>query len=314
MRRTRVSVKPYVDKIDCTCDASHPDIPLNSVKPLSDADQGLLIIDCTDQNSKHIKPPAFRTAASLSNPYYASASGQFHGDHVDFLKAHALSFDRNKILVIDLRHEPHGFAGGLPISCFKCKNMAGFEMDEDTFLHRLGENYGKTLELHEIVVKAGGSIWQSEVKYVDLDATDKLQSEKDFLRSHGLDYCRIHVVDHHRPSDLYVDMLIEVILTHQSHWMHFHCRGGKGRSSVAICMMDMIVNRDKGISFNDFLKRRHVDLEAAQSPSCIHKAWKSPTAKERYAFLKSFWVYTNECPKGFKNGTQWSVWAASSRD
>jgi len=67
---------------------------------------------------------------------------------------------------------------------------------------------------------------------------------------------RITVTDHRSPLDDQVDLFVQSVKNlPKETWLHFHCRGGAGRTTTFMSMYDMMHNA-KNVSFEDIMKRQ----------------------------------------------------------
>ena len=66
-------------------------------------------------------------------------------------------------------------------------------------------------------------------------------------------YCRFPTTDHVRPRDTEVDAFVAFASTLPTDtWLHFHCRGGDGRTTTFLVMHDTMHNAP-GVSIEDIL-------------------------------------------------------------
>jgi protein tyrosine phosphatase len=89
----------------------------------------------------------------------------------------------------------------------------------------------------------------------------------------------------------------------QNQWLYFHCKGGKGRTTTFMAMVDMIHNA-KQHSFEEILIRQQklggqnlLNLNPAKPLNNY--------AAERLEFLNSFYQY---CQQNNVGKTSWKVW------
>jgi Inositol hexakisphosphate len=129
----------------------------------------------------------------------------------------------------------------------------------------------------------------------------------------GVDYLRLPTTDHCRPRDSEVQDFVSFETTLPANtWLHFHCRGGDGRTTIFMAMHDIIHNAPAD-SLSAILARQHqiggVDLSrVSASPA----KFAYPFDVERVAFLPSFYQYVCDAkPGGFT--LPWSVWVAGKR-
>lgn len=253
------------------------------------ADEPYLLLNMAN---KMKLPKNFRIDTHLN----ASASGQFSTKSLEtMLKA----FPKDKsILVVDLRQESHGFANGAAISWRKPpKNWANIDktlpeiiQDEKTRL--------KQLESHRFsLIYHFGLPFPIYVR--------STQTEEELTESFYLNYLRIPVADHRRPADADVDHFILSVRGLPSNaFVAFHCAAGKGRSTIFICMYDMIRNAKK-TSYEAILERQYksggVDYLAVKA----NAAWKQSDFRKKQELLKNFYQYCRESDPLTVLWTEW---------
>jgi hypothetical protein len=135
-------------------------------------------------------------------------------------------------------------------------------------------------------------------------------TEREIAKEVGSGYIRIPTTDHVRPRDEEVDCFVafDTALA-PGVWLHFHCRGGDGRTTTFLAMHDMIHNAPQ-VSVDDILVRQNwlggVDL---YTPPDDNKSYEFPFAVEREHFIRDFYDYVFEAKRGgFK--LRWSAWVA----
>lgn len=260
-----------------------------------------LIVNETSSNSL---PRNFRTMAQPSDKSAMegleklplSASGQFCSKE---LKRLLKELPKKKILVLDLRQESHGFLNGEPVSWYAEKNWANkhltdaeIEKDQRRKLRALTEqDFTTTYE-------------KRSDKALVIPVTS-VCDEKTLVESLGAHYKRFFVTDHVRPTDATVDQFVALIRTlPKDHWIHLHCKAGKGRTTTFLAMADMIHNSKK-FSCDQILKRQHSLGGSALMKSPGRSSWKHSLHKERLAMLKNFYQYCKEVPDF---SVKWSDW------
>lgn len=240
----------------------------------------------------------------------ASASGQFTADELPKILS-AIPTTKQNIWIVDLRQESHGFIDGLPVSWVSDRNAANidknaFEIarEEKALLYNIGQQ--TTVTVHELKKLADGKV-ASDTSYLMIP--DDVETEQELVHALGAKYARIYVLDHNKPSDEEVDRFIYFIKYKVKHgdWLHFHCRGGRGRSSTFLTMYDMIRNAPR-LTFTEVMQRQAKigSIQLDVMPSTINKIWKKDGAHERYLFLCEFYEYVVD-PNGFAV-RNWSSW------
>jgi protein-tyrosine phosphatase len=217
-----------------------------------------------------------------------------------------------KIFIIDLREESHGYLNGQAINLTmpnnwvnRGKNYDDVIKDENDWLASLSQK--RFAEVHTNLDFDSYDASSSK----EIVAIESIQNEKDVVESLGLNYFRITVSDHCAPHDVDVDRFLNFVdnLDDDS-WLHFHCRGGAGRSSTFLSIYYMLKHANE-ISFDSIINMHktvqpYYDLTTGSfvNTHLIH------CYQERYQFLKRFYEFAqarlNHHPQ------TWSEWRANS--
>ena len=266
----------------------------------------ILVFDRLESEAKIAKK--YRVIKDLR----VSGSGQFSADELYKLLV-AIPAPKNHIWIIDLRQESHGFIDGIPISWYKNQNTGNInktasqiKKEEEKLLTDLSKQ--KSVAVYTLRKLDDGNVM------VDKPTTmipELVESEEQLVTSLGAHYKRLYVLDHNKPDDQEVDNFIDFIRKVKAQdWLHFHCRGGKGRSSTFIAMYDIILNSQKS-TFVQIMQRQAKlgNIKLNELPTSKNKLWKSAAAKERYEFLKRFYIYVID-PAGYATHS-WAAWNAA---
>lgn len=82
--------------------------------------------------------------------------------------------------------------------------------------------------------------------------------EKDVAQQFDFGYINIEIDSKIVTPDKAVDQFVAFIDTlSENKWLHFHCRHGKGRTSMMLIMYDMMKNAPK-VALDDIVKRQHL--------------------------------------------------------
>ena len=222
-----------------------------------------------------------------------------------------------KVYVIDLREEPHFFIGGQSVTILKKSN----KVNEHKFYPFLSIRYDKMLLFEEALIRQikGNHkhyiyeiLKKKEQEYkTHCVLTDDILTERQLVQDSGAHYLRFSVTDHRRPTDAQVDAFLRVLKEiPKNSWIHFHCRGGVGRTSTFILMLDIIQNGKK--KSLDELVKINVNNGASKSlfsPNPCKKE-KLVDAYKRKDFLINFYKFINDSNgyKGSCNNVTWSDW------
>ncbi len=228
-----------------------------------------------DRKKSHKSTPNFRKATDqllssntlstqgLKN-LRASASGQLSYEELYALKN---KLGVKKLILIDLRQEPHALICGQPVH-WKHKII----IDNP----------------HKIIALEKKFITMAKKTHITAERTtpnyvQDFVMESDLAHSLGITSLRLPIQAGKIPSDPIIEKLVQIFdsIDDQT-WIHFHCRQGNGRATTAIICYDIFCNAHK-VSYDDILKRHHalggVEI-AKRSKYAVHNQ-----------FLKKFYGY-----------------------
>ncbi|WP_026885116.1 fused DSP-PTPase phosphatase/NAD kinase-like protein [Clostridium beijerinckii] len=208
------------------------------------------------------------------------------------------------IIDIDLRQEDHGFINGVGISWFGKNNKYNKGISREQVISDENSNLDKISKDKHIKfgeLPKGKSI--NTIK--SIDNPESVETEEELAKGLGMSYLRITVTDHEKPTDDQVDLFIESIKNlPQDTWIHFHCRGGAGRTTTFMSMYDMMHNA-KNVSFKDIMNRQKLI-----GGSDLLKGKNKDEDKSRVEFLNMFYKYCKDNQDGYE--TPWSQWTKNS--
>lgn len=213
----------------------------------------------------------------------------------------------SRCTVVDLRQESHGFLNGAAISWFALKDRANRNKsleqiisDETMRLHELRNEHEVTV--YRITKKnADGGIASADPLLFKVEGS---ASEEEITLQSQLDYIRIPVADHARPSDDVVERFIAFVKElPKDTWLHFHCETGEGRTTTFMIMYDMMRN-SQHVSLSDIINRQWLLGGFNMMVLPTLDDWKFDLAIERILFLKTFYQYCKENQGSFKQSWQ----------
>lgn len=231
----------------------------------------------------------------------ASGSAQFSAETLpQMLQA----IPDEKVVIVDLREEPHGFAGGTAVSWYgehnwlnRGKGLKEIAVDEKIRL--------------EALQKRGISVVHRRYKEKTIRfeptvrVTTQAMTEEELAKRHGVGYYRLPVTDHLRPSDKAVDAFVAFVKgLPQDTWLHFHCFAGKGRTTTFLTMYDMMKSA-KNEDIAKIIKRQRSlgGTNLMEIPDMEH--WRGPGIEERSRFIQDFYRY---CRENASFSISWSEW------
>ncbi len=194
------------------------------------------------------------------------------------------------VSLIDLRQEAHGLVNDLSISWVAAKNWGFVGLNSDEMLNREKRYLSK---LH-----IGGKIKGKRIRSVE--------TEESLVRSLGINYIRLNVTDHLRPSDAEVDRFIEALKDiPRGSWIHFQDRDGRVRASSFLLMYQFLRSAPDA----DFasLVKRHTGAEDFDVFKVFAEGeWETPYQRDLAEFLRAFYEYARTDP--LQSGLSWSDW------
>lgn len=250
-------------------------------------DQVMLALDSPNNNTL--------THMFHMTPLNASGSGQFSEKGLEAMLAVIPS---NQIMVVDLREESHGFLNGNAVGWFTEKNWINAGLSKEEIIE-------VESRLLSDLSKQSSVILYIEREYPTVYEVSEVMSEEKLTARYGVAYYRLPVQDHVRPTDATVDTFVNFMKNlNPDIWLHFHCRGGKGRTTTFLVMLDIMQNAQTDV-LEDIIKRQHLygGKDLFKDPE--KGEWKDPLVLERIEFLKAFHRYARECPDFSIPWTEW---------
>ncbi|MEI6531660.1 MAG: hypothetical protein WCN87_02430, partial [Chlamydiota bacterium] len=227
----------------------------------------------------------------------ASGSAQFTESGLLKLKE---KFASKSLMIVDLRRESHGFVDGLPISWFLWNtnwSNLGYSIEE------ISANEEERLALlrkeKNITIQRISIIDDKRIRTPIPVTVTSAATESNLAARDGVGYVRVPISDHKAPEVAQINQIITLFKTRPaSGWLHFHCKGGKGRTSVVLAMWDMLYNAKKD-SFETILARENAfsNYDIQKNPPDGHYF----TEREvRLHVLKSFYEYCRDNKDDYK--------------
>jgi hypothetical protein len=215
----------------------------------------------------------------------ASSSGQF-SEKTFVTLLEELSSCSEKLVIVDLRAESHGFVNGQSVcwrNRFNDRDPTSEEVEEE-------ENVGLAQALSE------GYLFVDQLELQVFRAI----TERALVEDAGHTYVRLPLMNAHRPSEQFTDQFVQFIKSlSPDEWVHFHSEVDKTKTRLLMILMHIIKNGDQ-ISFEDILWRQQIlNEEFAQEEEF------KQTEQERLTFLHEFYTYMQQFPNC---DILWSEW------
>ncbi|CEK10572.1 phosphatase domain-containing putative toxin [Legionella hackeliae] len=218
-----------------------------------------------------------------------------------------LGMNPKKTIVVDLRQESHGYLNGMAITLSTTHNW--INLDKTNEEAKLAERYWLNLLKNQLIASVLTPQQFETNNYLQPININiqTIQSEKEVVKQHGFDYERFYVSDHRAPIDTEVNRFVEFYRHLPADtWLHIHCRGGKGRTTSFMAIIDMLHNADK-VSFEEIISRQasippfyNLAMIVRSDPDL------TPFYIERFQFLQQFYHFAKASLQGYQ-GT-WLEW------
>lgn len=192
-----------------------------------------------------------------------------------------LSHIKKEIIIVDGISEYHGYINNIPATYLGYNKL---DPDLRYPLRRLLFT-GTTQAKREVVIP-----------------------EKDVAQQFGFGYINIEIDSKISTPDKAVDEFVAFIdALPENKWLHFHCRHGKGRTSMMLIMYDIMKNAP-AVALADIVKRQHLLGSEDLFDTTVWKMgnYTCETLERRKEFIKQFYAFISQRKAG---GIQhWSEW------
>ena len=237
-----------------------------------------------------------------------SGSGQFSHNGLRRIRR---EIGYARATIIDLRQECHGFVNGMAVCWFGRHNNANKGLSNE---EAAAKETAKIRALAEAPSFTFDYLEGKSLKRIDEPVTSPktVMSEQALAEQEGFGYKRFYVTDHHKPSAEEADRFIAFLQAlPASTWLHYHCRGGVGRTTTFMLMHDML-RHAKEVALEDILRRHR--LNGGRDMYRLHPDpdnYKYLPALERIAFIEDFYQYCLDNRDEY--ATTWSHWLHDRR-
>jgi hypothetical protein len=207
------------------------------------------------------------------------------------LKA-ALSPIAAPVYVIDIFSKHHYYINGLPEDWFGYKRNLKKCMDRKklsarAILHRL--------------------MYTGKLKH----GPEDVQSEKEIVEEIGFNYILFDQLRKSLLSPEQVDSFIQLVNSlPESAWIHFHCSAGRGRTSIAMVMYDILKNGKK-VSLEDIVRRQYLLGSENLFDTTVWSSgrYSKKMLEDRKQLIVDFYAYVNS-PDGYGHKS-WQEWISA---
>lgn len=225
----------------------------------------------------------------------AIASAQFSEDELQKLRQ---KYPNEKIVIVDLRQESHGFINGRPVlwrSYFEKinqnKEISEILSDEKSRLDTAKKDH--EIVINEVIKRDKESGWYEDVAPKIITVNQAI-SEKDLAQKNGFEYQRFSIRDFDIPEAKEFSRMINFIKNlPEDKKIYVHCAGGRGRTAMFLVILDIIKNGKK-IELEEIFKRQNKLGGARLDEISKEEAWSKKLATERLKMLEDFYRVTTE--------------------
>ena len=206
----------------------------------------------------------------------ASGSEQFSDDQLAVILNDIVqrrNIHPSKIVIIDLREESHFFANGIPFNITDKHENPSKDYtfpNEQKIQRELVAEKSIVLEPRKLDIDRHGN-WKKakgktketlHKKYsrklnkpVHLNGPI-IKTEAEICKNYGVQYWRMPLTDHYPPEKAAIGEFIKFVSSlPKDTWIHIHCRGGEGRTTTFLSILEMM--RFKNHSLYNVLTRQH---------------------------------------------------------
>ncbi|KPW17942.1 Effector protein hopD2 [Pseudomonas cannabina pv. alisalensis] len=288
-----------------------------AVPPRETEDQCVMVIDKMPP-PKHGKMSFFRTTNDLSKLPLGMETGGLSDlklagceriSSVEQVKSIRAALGGGPLTVLDLREESHAIVNGLPITLrgpMDWANAGLSQVDgaarESAMITELKRTKSLTLVDANYVKGKKSNPQTTELKNLNV------RSEREVVTEAGATYRRVAITDHNRPSPEATDELVDIMrhCLQANESLVVHCNGGRGRTTTAMIMVDMLKNARNHSAETLITRMAKLSYDYNMTDLGSISALKRPFLEDRLKFLQAFHDYARNNPSGLSlNWTQW---------
>lgn len=297
---------------------------LNFLSPVYSSCNGTTTHPClvqdTEQNSPQVKHwrDAPEMAATFQGNYkglsqlWVSGSAAPSAQGWKTIVATIIKITENqveKIIDIDLRQESHGYLNQNAITLAAKNDWANVGKSRDQVISDEKKWLQSLDHQKNLTVITPANFKADKLNHGNIVPVESVVSEEKTVDNAGIKYVRLTVTDHLAPQNADVDRfvaLVRSIKPANNTWVHIHCRGGDGRTTMFMAMYDMMHNADK-VPLADIIKRQaavapYYDLfDLSRKNQSFAKHY-----QQRKDFLTKFYQFSRASLRGYTGS--WTEW------
>lgn len=254
-------------------------------------------------DQKNELPYNFRDLSPLG--INAIGSAQFSETQ---LKEVRKKYPNEKIVIVDLRRESHGFINGSAVSWRSPfdrsninKNSSEILRDEKIRLNSVKKD--REIIVNKILEKDKKNGWYEEVE-PEIIAVEKISTEENLAKENGFEYKRFFVRDHGNPDAKQLLEIVNFIKNFpQDKKIYVHCAAGRGRTTTFLTIYDIIKNGSE-LSLKEILKRQEKIGGIRLDDVDADAEWRKKLAEERLKMVREFYAVEADARAGLRADTR----------
>lgn len=185
-------------------------------------------------------------------------------------------------IIVDGMAEFHGYIKGIPTTFF------AYQRDGNPDLKHL---------IRRLVITGTTDI-----------RPDLVTSEISEAKKYGFEYKKVNIGSRFIETNENIDEIVD-FYDHVPHntWLHFHCKHGRGRTSLLIVMLDIMRNAPK-VALKDIIKRQHLlgSEDLFNTTVWKHGTYDRRKLLARKQFIEHFYEFI--CQRKAGGIQRWSEW------
>lgn len=251
------------------------------------------------------------TAVNLEGLDKLPLSGSASLSSVEQIEAIKRAANGRPFAVLDLREESHAIVDAHPTTWIAPDDWGNVGLTTAEVLADEAARIEALKQQDEVSFVNYPDLKKGREPRVTTLSAPAILDEKTFVEQAGGQYHRLPVTDHVRPDRARVDAFVALVRSMAPDtWLHVHCKGGKGRTTSAMVMFDMLHNAGR-VSAEDILARQ---TAIGGSDLATIGGGRIELKQDRLDFLLEFHAYAKANPLGAPDAKAWGEWRMSPRE